>query len=290
MNSLKKFDECELPNKDAFFSSLKGKGISDEDYSRAIKVWNVFDVKNLGEYHDLYLKTDILLLCGVFEKFINACLEYYDIDPCHYFSSPGLAWDAMLKMTGVKLKLIDDIDMHLFIEKGIRGGISYIAKRSFKANNKYVKGYDENKASTFIMYWDVNNLYGWAMTQYLPYDDFEWMTEEEISEINFNLVSGYSNGGYILEVDLEYPSDLHNLHNDYLLAPEKLKVSDDMLSSYCLGIAKEYEIKVGEVNKLIPNLKNKEDYLVHYRNLQLYKSLGMKIVKINKVLKFKQSD
>ena len=269
---------------------MKGKGISDEDYSRAIKVWNVFDIKNLGEYHDLYLKADILLLCGVFEKFINACLEYYDTDPCHYFSSPGLAWDAMLNMTGVKLKLIDDIDMHLFIEKGIRGGISYIAKRSFKANNKYVKGYDENKASTFIMYGDVNNLYGWAMTQYLPYDDFEWMTEEEISEINFDLVSGYSNGGYILEVDLEYPSDLHNLHNDHPLAPEKLKVSDDMLSSYCLGIAKEYEIKVGEVNKLIPNLKNKEDYIVHCRNLQLYKSLGMKIVKINKVLKFKQSD
>ena len=119
-------------------------------------MWNVFDIKNLGEYHDLYLKTDVLLLCDVFEKFID---QYYDLDPCHYFSSLGLAWDAMLKMTGVELKLIDDIDMHLFIEKGMRGGISYIAKRYCKANNKYVKGYDENKDSTFIMYWDVNNLY-----------------------------------------------------------------------------------------------------------------------------------
>ena len=125
-NSFKMFDECELPNKDAFFSSLKGKGINNED---------------------LYLKTDVLLLCDVF-------------DPCHYFSSTGLAWDAMLKMTGVELKLIDDIAMHLFVEKCMRGGISYIAKRYCKANNKYIKDYDEDKDSTFIMYWDVNNLYG----------------------------------------------------------------------------------------------------------------------------------
>ena len=179
----------------------------------------------------------------------------------------------MLKMTGVYC-------------------ISYIAKRDCKANNKYVKGYDKNKDSTFIMYWDVNNLYGWAMTQYLPYDDFKWMSEEEISEINFDLVSGDSNEGYILEVDLEYPSDLHDLHSDYPLAPEKSKVSDDVLSNYCLGIAKKYGIRVGEVNKLIPNLKSKKNYVVHYRNLQLYKSLGMKVVKIYRVfiIKFKQSD
>ena len=290
MNSFKKFDKCDLPNKDAFFSSLKGKGINDEGYSRAIKVWNVFDIKNLDEYHDLYLKSDVLLLCDVFEQYIDVCLEYYDLDPCHYFGSPGLAWDAMLKTTGVKLKLIDDIDMHLFIEKGMRGGISYIAKRYCKANNKYVKGHDENKASTFIMYWDVNNLYGWAMTQYLPYDDFEWVSEKEISEINFDLVSKDSNEGYILEVDLELPNDLHDLHSDYPLAPEKLKVGDNMLSNYCLRIAKEHRIKVGEVNKLIPNLKNKRNYVVHYRNLQLYKSLKMKVVKIYKALKFKQSD
>ena len=134
MNSFKKFDECDLPNKDAFFSSLKGKGISDEDYLRAMKVWNASDIKNLSKN-----------LCDVFEKFIDVCLEYYDSDPCHYFSSPGLAWDAMLKMTGLELKLTDDIDMHLFIEKCMRGSISYIAKKYCKANNKYVKSYDKNK-------------------------------------------------------------------------------------------------------------------------------------------------
>ena len=160
MDSFKKFDECELPSKDKFYSSLKGKGISDEDYERAINVWNISNIKNLGEYRDLSLKTDVLLLCDVFEKFINICIEYYELDPCPYFSIPGLAWDAMLKMTGVKLKLIDDIDKHLFIERGMRGGVSCITKRYYKANNKYVKDYYSNKENTFITYWYVNNLYG----------------------------------------------------------------------------------------------------------------------------------
>ena len=118
----------------------------------------------MGDYHDLYLKTDILLLADVFEKFINTCLEYYGLDPCHYFSSPGLSWDAMLKMTGIKLELISDIDMHLFIEKGMRGGLFCIAN---------MKCYDEYKESKFILYLDANNLYGWAMSQYLPYGGFK---------------------------------------------------------------------------------------------------------------------
>ena len=130
----------------------------------------------------MYLKTDVLLLCDVFEKFINICIEYYELDPCHYFSIPGLAWDLMLKMTGIKLRLIDDIEKHLFIEKGMRGGVSCITRRYCKANNKYVKDYDKDKENTYITYWDVNNLYGWAMSQYLPYDNFEWMNEEEINE------------------------------------------------------------------------------------------------------------
>ena len=267
---------------------LKGKGVSKENYARAIKVWNVFVIRDLGEYHDLYLKTDVLLSRDVFERFINVCLEYFGLDPCHYFSSPGLAWDAMLKMTGIELELIDDIDMHLFIQKGMRGGITYIAKRYCRAKNKFVKGYDKNKVSNFIMYFDANNLYGWAMTQCLPYGGFNWMSEEETSRIDFDLVEKDSCEGYILEVKLEYPNDLHDLYNDYPLAPEKLTVSNNMLSKYCLNITKTYDLKVDEVNKLIPNLMGKQKYVVHYKNLQLYKSLGMKVVKIYRVLKFWQ--
>ena len=249
---------------------------------------NEFNMKNMGDYHNNYLKKDVQLLANVFEKFIDTYLKFYKPDPCHYFSSPGLSWDAMLKITGVKLEKIFNIDMYLFIEKGLRGGISYIAKRYAKANNKYMKNYDPKKPSKFITYLDMNNLYGWAMSGYLPYGGFKWL--KNVDNFDVNSVSEKSPIGYILEVDLEYPDELHVLHNDYPLAPEKLAIPYDMLSDYCKKIADEYRIKVGDVMKLIPNLGNKTNYVLHYKNLQLYLSLGMKLTKIHKMLKFKQSD
>ena len=194
----------------------------------------------------------------------------------------------MLKMTGVKLEKISDIDKYLFIEKGLRGGISYIAKRYAKANNKYMKDYDPTKPSKFITYLDMNNLYGWAMSSYLPYGGFKWL--KNVDGFDVNSISEKSPIGYFVEVDLEYLDELHELHNDYPLAPEKPAVSSDMLSKHFKKIADKYEIKVGDVKKLIPNLGNKTNYVVHYRNLQLYLSLGMKLTKIHRVLKFKQSD
>ena len=122
----------------------------------------------MGDYHDYYLKKDVLLLADIFEKFISTCIKHYELDPCHYFSSPGLSWDPMLKMTDVKLEKISDIDKYLFIEKGSRRGISYIAKRYAKTNNKYMHDYDPKKPSTFITYLDKNNLYGWTISEYLP--------------------------------------------------------------------------------------------------------------------------
>ena len=195
----------------------------------------------------------------------------------------------MLNMTRIELELINDIDMHLFIEKEMRGGISYIAKRHSKANNKYIENYDRSECnsieeSVFIMYFDANNLYGWVMIQYLQYGGFKWLSKKEIDEFDLNLVKENSSTGYILEFVLEYPSDLHDLHNDYPLAPEKLEISQNMLSKYCSDIADKYVIKVGRVNKLVPNLRKKK-YVVHYRNLQLYLSLGMKLSKIHRILK-----
>ena len=288
MDSFDKFNE-KLPPKEEFYSILNDEHISGEDYKHAQNVWNTFSLKNMGEYHDLCLKSDILLLADVFENFRKTCLQYYKLDPCHYFTSPGLSWDAMLKMTNIKLKLMTDIDMFQFIEKGMRGGISYIANRYGKANNKYMKTYDEKAPSKYIMYLDANNLYGWAMSQYLPTGGFKWLSEKQIDKLDLARYREDSTKGLLLEVDLTYPKELHHLHNDYPLAPEKVKVIENMLPGYCKNIAKKYKISTGLVHKLIPTLSNKEKYVLHYRNLQLYTDLGLKITKVHRVLEFNQS-
>ena len=184
VDSFEKFNESQLPIKKDFYSILNNQHITDEDYHHAQNVWETFNIKTMGDYHDLYLKSDIILLADVFENFRKTCLEYYKLDPCHYFTSPGLSWDAMLKMTDIKLELMTDIDMFQIIEKGMRGGISYIANRYGKANNKYMKEYDEKAPSKYIMYLDANNLYGWAMSQYLPTGGFRWMSEKQINNLD----------------------------------------------------------------------------------------------------------
>ena len=244
-------------------------------------------LKSMCDYHDHYFKKDVLLLADVLKIFISTCLKYYESDPCHYFSFPGFIWNAMLKMAGMKLEQISDIDKYLFIEKGTRGRVSYISKRYAKANNKYTNAYNSEEPSAFVTYLDKNNLYGWAMNEYLPYEKFEWV--KNVDELDMNSINEKSDTGYILEVDFNYPVEFSELHNDYLLAQEKRAVSNDMLLTYCKKID-EHDIKVGDVKKLIPNLGNKTKYVLHYRNLQLHLSLGMRLTKIHRVLQFKQSD
>ena len=194
----------------------------------------------------------------------------------------------MLKMTKINLDLISDVDMQYFIEKGMRGGISYIAHRHAQANNKYMKNYDEKKQSTYIMYFDANNLYGWAMNQKLPSGNCQWIPCPEYT--NLNSYDENSAKGLILEVELEYPPELHNLHNDYPLAPEKISVQPKMLSDYSQEILEKEKMKIGSVEKLIPTLRKKEKYVLHYRNLKLYFKLGMKLKKIHRALEFSQSN
>ena len=262
MDSLERFKENKLPPKEAFYSRLTGEGISDEDYERAKKVWKVFGMKTLHDYHDLYNVTDVLLLADVFENFRNICMENYKLDPAHYFTAPGLAWDACLKITGVELELLSDIDMLLMIEKGIRGGVSMISNRHGKANNKYMgESFIDTMISIYIMYLDANNLYGWAMSKLLPTHGFEWMKVDELE--TWELYS------CILEVDLEYPKNLHDLHNDYPLAPE--------------------QIMVNKTSKLIPNLGDKKKYVLHYQTLKQYLRLGLKLTHIHRGIKFKES-
>ena len=161
-----------LPPKNAHDSKLnknkktKSFSISDEEYNRMLDVWNIIKFKTFKDYHNLYLKKYILLLTDIFEKFISKCLKYYNLDPTHYFSAPGLSFDAMLKMTNVELDKIDDPNMHLFIEEGMRGGICVAIKKHSKANNEYFKDYDSTKNRNEINYDDMNNLHGKAMMTY----------------------------------------------------------------------------------------------------------------------------
>ncbi|CAL1278657.1 unnamed protein product [Larinioides sclopetarius] len=220
MNSEDKYEETKLPPKDKFYNKLNECHITDEEYRHAQRVWKAFNIKNLGEYTDLYVRTDVLILTDVFENFRDVCLKTYKLDPDWYFTAPGLSWDAMLKMTNIKLDLLHDYDMILMLEKGLRGGVSQCCNRYGKANNKYMKNYDKSKESNYLMYLDANNLYGWAMSQYLPYGLFKWIKPKEIKIENILDCPDNSKKGYILEVDLKYPKELHDVHTDLPLCPE----------------------------------------------------------------------
>ena len=173
MDSIEKFKEDKPPQQKVFFSKLTGKGINNKNYKHVLNVWNTFDMKTLKDYHELYNDSDVILLADVFENFRDLCLKIYGLDPVHYFTAPGLAWDACLKMTNINLELLSDVDMLLMFEKGIRGGISIISNRYGEANNKYMKGFNKNKLLKFLMYLDANNLYGCAMSEELPIGDFK---------------------------------------------------------------------------------------------------------------------
>jgi len=181
MDSLDRLNETKLPPKEAFYSKLADAGISDEDYEHAQTVWKEFGCTTLRDYHGLYNVSDVLLLADVFENFRDVCMRNYSLDPAWYFTSPGLAWDAALKLTDVKLELLSDYDMVLMFKHGIRGGVSTISNRYGKANNKYMNE-KTDKPSTFITYLDANNLYGWAMSQKLPTHAFKWMDSEELKD------------------------------------------------------------------------------------------------------------
>ena len=156
--------------------------------------------------------TDVLALADVFENFRDTCLNYYGLEAAHLYTSPGLALQAALKMTGILLELLTDIDMHLFIEKGLRGGISTVTHRHAKANNRYVPDYDPSQPSSHVTYIDANNLYGWTMSQALPVDGSRWLEDQEIESLNVLEISDNNENGYILEVDLNYPPELHDHH------------------------------------------------------------------------------
>ena len=268
ISSLEKLENTSLPTQADFYSRLGDSNVSEDDYKHAQNVWETFKIKDLGDYADLYLKTDVILLTQVFENFKDTCHAAYKIDPAHYYTLAHFAFDGMLYFTRIRLELLTDIEKLNMIESGIRGGVSQCCNRYAAANNPYMKRYDPSKENTYLMYFDVNNLYGYAMAQYLPYSQFEWA--EDLSETNFFNVPDDSEIGYILEVDLEYPENLHDDHKDLPLCPEHM----------CPPGSKQ--------KKLMTTLYDKEHYVIHYRSLKQALALGVKLKKIHKALRFKQ--
>ena len=272
MDNIEKLKDPKPPPQKAFYSKLTGKGINNYNYNHVLNVWETWKMKTFKEYLELYNITDVLLLADVFENFRDICLKNYGLDPVYYYTAPGLAWDAMLKMTKINLELLSDVDKLLMIEKGIRGGVSMVSNRYGKANNKYMKDFNEKEPSKYLTYLDANNLYGWAMSQKLPVHSFKWMSNKEIENtFNNQIVQVWERTPCILEVDLIYPEELHDLHNDYPLCPERVECDNG-------------------VKKLIPNLRDKNNYVVHYKTLMQYLSLGMKLKKIHRGIKFIECD
>lgn len=271
MDSIEKFELASLPEKTDFYNKLNDSNIRDKDYQHATKVWKAFNINNMKEYTLLYNKTDVLLLSDIMENFRTVCMNTYKLDPAWYFTAPGLAWSAMLKTTEIELELLTDYNMILMIGNGIRGGLSQVSNRYAVANNEYMKKeYNPEIPTSYLTYLDANNLYGWAMNNYMPYANFKWV--EDPQQIDVKSVSDDAEVGYILEVDLEYPQELHDLHSDLPLAPERKTPP---------GSNQE---------KLLATLYNKEKYVVHYRNLKQYLSLGMKLRKIHRAISFSQKD
>ena len=237
MDSWGRFEETNLPPKDSFYSALSMSGVSKTDYEHAGKVWGEFGINNMGEYHDLYLKTDVILLANIFEAFRNVCLNNYGLDPAHFYTAPRLAWKACLKKTGIHLELLLDPDMLLMFESRIRGGITQSVHRWAVANNPYMGSeYDPIKPTKYLQYLDANNLYGWAMSQPLPTGGFRWV---DVSPYEINELVSHKDRGYLLEVDVAYPRELHDYHNDLPFMCGRMKING--------------------VEKLVPNFTTRRD-------------------------------
>ena len=291
MSSANRLKETNLPPREAFDSKLRWEKCSAEDYEHAQRVWQAFRCKTFEDYHDLYLKCDVLILADVFESFRTTAMQTYGVDPAHYVSAPHLSWDSMQRMTRCKLDLLSDSAMFQVLQENLRGGVAMISKRYAEANNKYMDDlYDPSKPSKYIIYLDANNLYGWSMSEPLPTGDFAWLDADEIRGIDWLTQVAEQEYGYFVECDLEYPAELHDLHSDYPLAPQRLEITMEMLSEKQLEHRAAYDMpNVCKSTKLVPNLMDKVAYMCHYRCLRFYLEHGMKLKQVRRVIRFRQS-
>ena len=279
----------------------------------------------------LYLTTEVCLLADVFENFRATCHEAYELDLSYFVSAPQLAWNAMFKKTKLKVKLLSNPEMYLMIQPNIRGCICHASVRYANANNKYMGAlYDATKEDSYILYIDANNQYGWAMSQALPKDNYAWLSEAEVREAETALtsdnrkkrvgffdmvararrelaraVNAELNGvlydppikdinfsmQYILEVDLEYPREIHDRDDDYPLAPELVEIKTEMLSAKHLQLRRKYYGATTPYSrKLVCSLLPKKKYVLHSKNLKFYVDRKMKVTKVHRGIKFSTGD
>ncbi|XP_044573538.1 uncharacterized protein LOC123257706 [Drosophila ananassae] len=252
IDSFSKFNETELPPRDYFYNTLTDEECSVSNYNFAKEIWDSFHCRSLRDYMKLYLESDVLILADVFENFRNI-------------------WDAMMKYTKAELELISDPNMYNFLKRGIRGGLTQCTQRISHANNKYIKNYDEAKPKNYLSYIDANNLYGRAMSQKLPFSNFKFLSESEINMFDIINIDSSGDTGFILEVDLEYPDNIHDKHNSLPFCPENMVPPG------------------GKIPKLLADLTDKEVYIIHLKQLQLCLQQGLKLKKVHRILSFSQS-
>jgi hypothetical protein len=280
-----------LPPASAFTSDLAEKGISEKDYKFVNKLWKSFKMQTLGDLHNVYVRSDVALLADIILNIRNLLFDNkdYGLDLGQYLTLPMISLDAMLKLTGVEIELITDPTMHCWVESAIRGGFCGVQSlRHCKANNAYLPDHDPKKPTTFISYIDANNEYGRAMSWPLPIGGYEWADNPDAAYAHALTLDDDSEVGYMLEVDADYPPELHDYFNEFPPLPVKRVIDGEELSeSYQQGLAGS---STGKVGKLVCDLHEKKNYILHHKTLQLYVKLGVEIKAVHRVLKFKQSN
>lgn len=322
MKSVKDFNRS-FPSRQEFYNDLTEEEVNEKAYIHGEKIWKEMECKDMGQYHDIYVKLDVALLADIMREVREILFTKYELDMYQYFSIPMFSFDCMLKFTKVKLEYIKDPTIHLFFEQSIRGGYCGPASvRMAKANNKFMgDDYDANKPSSYILYLDANNLCknfytclspknriiflkkqifysdGKAMSEPLPVGGFEFVEGEALKEIQtlkedfVKKLSKTSEYGYTFEVDLTIPKHLEEKFSDFPPCPAKRTIRKDELStSYQIPLQKELDINdsVLTSEKLIADLYDKENYTVHFSVLQKYISLGVQIKRVKNVVKFRQ--
>ena len=281
-----------FPSQEDFFSHLTQKGVGNDDYAHGKKMFEQFKCESMLEYCEIYCLLDSLLLAEVLRNYRDTTFEEFGLDICHYISSPQLSFDIMLKETQAQLELITDIDMLVFIEGSLRGGLSYVNERYVKLSENF----DANEDNEFLLFLDANNLYGYTMLDYLPTHDFAWLSRQEILNIDWSAQLDKQSTGYIVECDLSIPIELHDFFESNPVASDRYAPRFGEMSRYSQETLKQtygksnykWEERVG-VEKLCGTLLPKLNYVVHYSNLRLFLELGIKLDHVHRVLSFKQS-